>query len=283
MMNSKKSSRYQIVRYLVLGLLVGGTVLSLNYTKVPAALHLRSITDTIPPVSGYAKTPPSSGKNVKPKTPQKAGVVKFPPPVIVSGYKTPGPQNAPVVKFPPPVIVAGHKTPGPQTVTVVTTGGVKMEPVYVVNGKQMSKAELDAIKPSDIATINVVKDPTPEMKENLTKEYGQKASNGIVFVQLKQPSNATGITIRSGKANSTVPDDVLVVVDGVARPKGKSINDIPPNDIESITVLKNEGATALYGDAGKNGVILVTTKAGHGAKDTNKVEIRIDTDSTKTK
>lgn len=260
MMNSKKSSRYQIVRYLVLGLLVGGTVLSLNYTKVPAALHLVTVTDTVPP-------------------PKKAKVLA-PPATDVKG-KTP--KETPPAKDNEPIVVTGYKTPAAPAVTVVTTGGVKMEPVYLVNGKQVSKAELDAIKPSDIATINVVKDPTPEMKENLTKEYGQKASNGIVFVQLKQSPNVIGVAVRGGKTTSTIPDDVLVVVDGVPRSKGKGVNDIPPNDIESITVLKNEGATALYGDAGKNGVIVVTTKEGSHGKDANKIEIRIDTDSTKVK
>lgn len=56
----------------------------------------------------------------------------------------------------------------------------------------------------------------------------------------------------------------LFIVDG--QPVS-SMDHIDPKDIESITVLKNESSTALYGEKGKNGVILVTTKKGSSDKD----------------
>mgnify|MGYP001546317765 CR=1 FL=1 len=49
MMNSKRSSGYQLVRYLVWGVLVGGTVLSLNDTKAPSVVKAVSVADTVPP------------------------------------------------------------------------------------------------------------------------------------------------------------------------------------------------------------------------------------------
>lgn len=70
------------------------------------------------------------------------------------------------------------------------------------------------------------------------------------------PSAAPSITLRgiSTLAASTSP---LVVIDGVA---GASINSVAPEDIESISVLKDGSAAAIYGTRGTNGVIIVTTR-----------------------
>ena len=60
---------------------------------------------------------------------------------------------------------------------------------------------------------------------------------------------------------STVGSNIqpLVVVDGVL---GASLDNIDPNDIETINVLKDGSAAAIYGSRGSSGVILVTTKRG---------------------
>src|SRR5690606_30352226 len=55
-------------------------------------------------------------------------------------------------------------------------------------------------------------------------------------------------------------DAPLVVLDGI--PFSGSINDIDPNSIRSIDILKDASATAIYGSRGANGVILVTTFRG---------------------
>jgi TonB-dependent SusC/RagA subfamily outer membrane receptor len=55
--------------------------------------------------------------------------------------------------------------------------------------------------------------------------------------------------------------DPYYVIDGVG---GGSMHDLSPNDIESIQVLKDAGATAIYGISGSNGVIVITTKKGKG-------------------
>ena len=59
--------------------------------------------------------------------------------------------------------------------------------------------------------------------------------------------------------------DVLTVLDGVPV-KSEEIQKISPDEIESITVLKDKSATALYGDKGKNGVILIVTKSAKATK-----------------
>lgn len=56
--------------------------------------------------------------------------------------------------------------------------------------------------------------------------------------------------------------DPLILVDGIER----SMNDIDPNEVESISVLKDASATAVFGVKGANGVILITTKRGKDGK-----------------
>lgn len=85
---------------------------------------------------------------------------------------------------------------------------------------------------------------------------------GLTTVQYSgEPgSDAAEIFIR-GKAtfNNAAP---LVQVDGVER----SMNDIDPNEIESISILKDASATAVFGVRGANGVVLITTKRGKEGK-----------------
>jgi len=70
-----------------------------------------------------------------------------------------------------------------------------------------------------------------------------------------------GITIRvRGTRSINAGNDPLYVLDGV--PMSGGINDISPNDIASIEILKDASATAIYGSRGANGVVLITTKQG---------------------
>ena len=85
---------------------------------------------------------------------------------------------------------------------------------------------------------------------------------GLTTVQYSgEPgADAADILVR-GKA--TFGDSSpLIQVDGVER----SMTDIDPNEIESVTVLKDASATAVFGIRGANGVILITTKRGKEGK-----------------
>ena len=57
----------------------------------------------------------------------------------------------------------------------------------------------------------------------------------------------------------------LFIVDGIKRPRGldpKAVPEINPNDIEKIDVVKGKTASLLYGEDGRGGVIVITTKKG---------------------
>jgi len=71
------------------------------------------------------------------------------------------------------------------------------------------------------------------------------------------PGAGARVVIRGiGSFTSTEP---LYVIDGI---QGGDLNSIPPQNIESITILKDASTTAIYGSAAANGVVLVTTKSG---------------------
>ena len=78
-----------------------------------------------------------------------------------------------------------------------------------------------------------------------------------------EPGATTTIRIR-GTRSVEASNEPLIVVDGVVDAIA-DLNDINPEDIESITVLKDASSTAIYGARGANGVILVTTRQGSGS------------------
>jgi TonB-dependent SusC/RagA subfamily outer membrane receptor len=74
----------------------------------------------------------------------------------------------------------------------------------------------------------------------------------------------TSVRIRGG-SSFLADEDPLFVVDGVMMPSGASVfRNINANQIESISVLKDAGQTAVYGSRGANGVVLITMKKGSG-------------------
>lgn len=86
----------------------------------------------------------------------------------------------------------------------------------------------------------------------------QGKAAGVQITTDGQPGADPAVKIRGlGSFNSTAP---LYVIDGV--PMGTSIRDFSPNDIETIQVLKDASAAAIYGSRAANGVIIITTKRG---------------------
>lgn len=85
---------------------------------------------------------------------------------------------------------------------------------------------------------------------------GQAA--GVQVVNAGAPGSNVSIRIRGlGSINSTDP---LLVIDGV--PTDMPLNALNQNDVETIDILKDASATAIYGSRGANGVVLITTKKG---------------------
>ncbi len=106
-----------------------------------------------------------------------------------------------------------------------------------------------------------------ELLKSPVANLGNSLQGKLPGVQTMQPSGMPGddspsIRIRGvGSLNSAEP---LVLVDGVER----SFNQIDPNEVADISILKDASATAVFGVRGANGVILVTTKRGEVGKPT---------------
>jgi TonB family protein len=140
-------------------------------------------------------------------------------------------------------------------------------PLYVVDGKEMSKKEMEKINPDQIEAISVLKN------KEFTAKYGEKGKNGVVLITLKK-SPAIKFSAKEAKYDKDVltikePSQLdvkskngkqpLLVIDGVFT-GSKKLEDIDPNTIESMSVWKDEKAIEKYGDQGKNGVIEIILK-----------------------
>lgn len=119
-------------------------------------------------------------------------------------------------------------------------------------------------KKSDItgSVASVKAENLKNMSSTRTDEALQGKAAGVMVLQNSgQPGATPMIRIRGlATVNGGNP---LVVIDGVG---GGSLGDINPSDIESIEVLKDAASQGIYGSAGGNGVILVTTKHGNSGK-----------------
>jgi TonB-linked SusC/RagA family outer membrane protein len=110
-----------------------------------------------------------------------------------------------------------------------------------------------------VATVNVnsaIKLPVSSSDQLL---QGQAA--GVTVIAQGAPGAGAQILVRGiSNFGNSAP---LIIIDGI---QGGSFGDVNPTDIESISVLKDAGATAIYGVAGGNGVVLITTKKGKVGK-----------------
>lgn len=90
----------------------------------------------------------------------------------------------------------------------------------------------------------------------------QALSGAVAGLRVQQTSgkpNATPTLVLRGGTNLDGSGSPLIIIDGAVR---ESLSDVNPEDIESMEVMKDAGATAIYGARASNGVVLVTTKKG---------------------
>ncbi|SFB36343.1 SusC/RagA family TonB-linked outer membrane protein [Algoriphagus aquimarinus] len=102
-----------------------------------------------------------------------------------------------------------------------------------------------------------------EIQELPIKDARQALQGRAAGVDVTQPGSKPGsspqVRIR-GRRSFNASNEPLYVVDGI--PLAGGIDDINPQDITSMEVLKDASATAIYGSRGSNGVVLITTKRG---------------------
>lgn len=144
---------------------------------------------------------------------------------------------------------------GRSVINVNLTPDAKLMDEVVVMG-YTSKSKSQIVSSVSTVTSKQLLDVTSNSTANLLQG---KASGVVVSSSSGQPGASTSIRIR-GTGTFSAGAEPLTVVDGVI---GGTAN---PRDIESITVLKDAGATGLYGSKAANGVIVITTKQGKSGK-----------------
>jgi TonB-linked SusC/RagA family outer membrane protein len=148
-------------------------------------------------------------------------------------------------------VTVGNKT----QVNVALTADTKAltEVVVVGYGTQKKSQMTGAI--SSVGAKEIQELPITNARQAL-----QGRAAGVDVVQPgSKPGAGPQIRIR-GRRSFNASNDPLYVVDGI--PLSSGIDDINPNDITSMEVLKDASATAIYGARGANGVVIITTKRG---------------------
>lgn len=174
--------------------------------------------------------------------------------------------------------ISGLKT-GKETEPTISIGGKQLAgiPLYIVDGVKVKTIE--GLDPKNIESISVLKDVSS------IDIYGEEGRNGTVLITTKKglDLSVTGVQGKvndagSDKEESTltlrgIPEDKkpLIVIDGEKKGKDFELNSVKPEEIESISVLKDKSAEQLYGKEGENGVIIITKKGFVGATTRNNV------------
>lgn len=189
-------------------------------------------------------------------------------------------------------------TASPTAVLIVTHVGYQLKEVAVKNQTNITvqledeKSNLSdvvvigygTVKKSDL-TGSVVSVKSEDLKVVPVTSFDQALQGRAAGVQVTQlsgkPGAETSIRIR-GTTSINASNEPLYVIDGMLvnsdagdmgtgvtlGPRIGALSSINPNDIESIEILKDASATAIYGSRGANGVVIITTKRGKAGKGT---------------
>ena len=130
-----------------------------------------------------------------------------------------------------------------------------LDEVVVVGYGSLSKKELS----SSIVQVDKKQFLQGAMSNPMEMLTGKVVGLNVNNTASANPNSGSSLQIR-GATSITASNEPLIVIDGVA---GGDIKTLSPQDIESMTVLKDAGSAAIYGTRGANGVILITTKKGN--------------------
>jgi len=243
MMNKKRSSRYHLVRYVILGTIMGVAILSLNFTRaaVKAETSARHIAALIFPYDTVKPAPPPFSV---PPPPPPVPPVPSPSLKPVKGKVAPPPPPAPPVveeikmepvTTPVPASAMGslvedfEETPLPGGVVALrkTNPDVKMKPIFFVDGIRYGTEPPAGLSSDDISSINVFKG------ETAVKLYGSEAKDGAILINTKAYKGDASM-------KSTQPVKTVTTVDGVKiQTTGTNA---PAKTVENINYSPNHSA-----------------------------------------
>ena len=259
--------------------LVGKSIVIKKNTPVPAGLSVDSaLSATAPPreIRGVVRTvnsAPLEGITVIEKGTQNATTTKLDGSFRLN------------VSSPNAILI--FSSIGFKTVEVNTTGRTQLEVILEGASQELSGVVVTALgitraKRSLGYSVEEVggKEFTRVPQENILNAMSGKVA-GVTINQTGGTGSSVSMIIR-GATSLSSDNQPLFVVDGVPIANtlnnisevgtdnrvdyGNALSSINPDDIESVTILKGPSAAALYGSRAGNGVVLITSKTGRGAK-----------------
>ncbi|MCB0471415.1 MAG: SusC/RagA family TonB-linked outer membrane protein, partial [Flavobacteriaceae bacterium] len=131
-----------------------------------------------------------------------------------------------------------------------------LEEVVIVGYGQQKKVNLTG----SVETVTFKEEVNQPVTNSGQLLYGRFSGVQLTQTSGSPGADASSIVIRGiGTFGGTTP---LIVIDNIQYDDMAAFNNLAPSDIESVTVLKDASASAIYGARGANGVILVTTRKG---------------------
>src|SRR5690606_19876288 len=132
-----------------------------------------------------------------------------------------------------------------------------IQEIKIEGGYRQISRPLSASSVVSVVSKEIENRPNPNF---LTTLQGQVAGANISAFSGQPGTNKIDVIIR-GQGSLSASTDPLYVIDGVPLNQAFFRN-LNPNEIESVSILKDAAATAIYGNRGSNGVIVITTKKG---------------------
>ena len=159
---------------------------------------------------------------------------------------------------------------GDQTqIDVNLEAGNKLDEVVVIGYGTQRKSDLTG-SVSSVSSEEITQIPTSRVDQVL-----QGRAAGVQVTQASgAPGAGTAIRVRGGNS-ITGSNEPLFVIDGIVVGTNFNLNNINPNDIQSLEILKDASSIAIYGSRGANGVVLVTTKSGRGRAGKPQVSVNV--------
>ena len=127
--------------------------------------------------------------------------------------------------------------------SIAVAAKVGAQPLYIVDGKEV--ASLSEFDPEQIESIEV-------LKQHATDKFGERGKEGVIHITTKKVVKKT--------IGFNEDDKPLLILDGEMQDAAFDLNSVSPGEIESMEVIKGKRATELFGDEGKNGVVVITRK-----------------------
>ena len=169
--------------------------------------------------------------------------------------------------------------PSENSVLVVTYVGMNTQEVKVGKKREFKITLADDNSLGEVVVVGYGQQKKASVVGSITQTTGEvlERAAGVSDIGAALTGNLPGVTTMQGNgmpgeeepqiiirgSSSWNNSDPLVLVDGIERP----MSSVDISSVESISVLKDASATAVYGVKGANGVILITTKRGRQGKD----------------